>query len=194
MAVQTKPDAKPEEVKAQPESTKMVQKDESAGRSEKRKRDREDEVEVKRSKADESRYWGRGEPRQKWGGEKWQDNRGPHQLTLKKKYIHQIKHKTRDGLQKTVEGRINSGIVLRYRKGDRIRFFYQANQSDDVTCLITDIKKYASFKEMLEAEGVQKCLTDVRSLAEGVRIYDSIPSYPQRAAQHGVVAIHLSVV
>jgi ASC-1-like (ASCH) protein len=112
-----------------------------------------------------------------------------HELTLKRMYVHQIR-----GGGKTVEGRINSGVILRYRAGDQIRFFYQQNRSDDVTCLITDIRKYRGFKEMLETEGFKKCLTDVRSLEDAVRVYNQIPGYSERAARSGVVALHLEVI
>lgn len=112
-----------------------------------------------------------------------------HELTLKAKYIHQI----RSG-QKTVEGRINHGMALRCRKGDTIRFFYHQNPRDDVVCKITQVVRYNSFRDMLQACGVSRCLADVRNLEEGVRIYDAIPGYSQRAAQSGVLAIHLSLV
>jgi len=111
-----------------------------------------------------------------------------HEITLRKKYIHQIK-----GGGKTIEGRINSGMILRFNPGDEVRFFYKQNQQDDVRCNIEDIRKYSSFRHLLQQEGHQNCLTDVRSLEEAVRIYDQIPGYAERAAKFGVVAIHLSL-
>ena len=51
-----------------------------------------------------------------------------HHLTMKKKYIHQI----RSG-EKTVEGRVSKGAILKYCPGDKIRFYYYSNASDDVT-------------------------------------------------------------
>ena len=104
------------------------------------------------------------------------------------KYIHQIK-----GGGKTIEGRINSGMILRFNPGDEVRFFYKQNQQDDVRCNIEGIRKYSSFRHLLQQEGHQNCLTDVRSLEEAVRIYDQIPGYAERAAKFGVVAIHLSL-
>ena len=111
-----------------------------------------------------------------------------HEITLKRQYIHQIKYSG-----KTIEGRINSGMILRFKTGDQVRFFYNQNPSDDVKCDITDIRKYPSFREMLQQEGFKKCLTDVRSLEEAVRVYDQIPGYAERAARSGVVAIQLNV-
>lgn len=112
-----------------------------------------------------------------------------HQLTLRKVYIHQI----RKG-QKTIEGRIFSGPVLKFKQGDAIRFFYQADESDDVKCRITKIEKFASFREMLTNCGFNKCLAEVRSLEQAVKVYDDIKGYTDRARQHGVAAIHLEVV
>lgn len=112
-----------------------------------------------------------------------------HEITLKRKYIHQIKSGG-----KTIEGRINNGMILRFKTGDNVRFFYKQNERDDARCKIEDIRKYKSFKELLESEGYENCLTDVRSLNEAVRIYDKIPSYSQRAAKFGVVAIQLSLL
>jgi ASC-1-like (ASCH) protein len=111
-----------------------------------------------------------------------------HEITLKRQYIHQIKYSG-----KTIEGRINSGMILRFKTGDQVRFFYNQNPSDDVKCDITDIRKYPSFRAMLQQEGFKKCLTDVRSLEEAVRVYDQIPGYAERAARSGVVAIQLNV-
>ncbi len=112
-----------------------------------------------------------------------------HELTLKAKYIHQIQSG-----HKTIEGRINSGIVLKYRHGDKIRFFYQQNPADDAVCKIIAIRKYRDFKEMLEREGYQKCLTDVTSFERAVDVYDQIPGYANRAAQNGVAAIQLELL
>jgi len=109
-----------------------------------------------------------------------------HHLTMRKMYIHQI----RNG-EKTVEGRISKGAVLKYLPGDKIRFYYFSNASDDVTCQIVAIKCFASFKDMLVDAGVKNCLPNVNSVEDGVKAYDSIPKYSEKAAQFGVTAIHL---
>jgi ASC-1-like (ASCH) protein len=111
-----------------------------------------------------------------------------HQMTLRKKYIHQIKSR-----KKTIEGRINSGVFLRYKKGDTIRFFYQQDPSDDVICEIEAIREYPSFAEMLQKEDYKKCITDAHSLESAIRTYDQIPTYRERAAKSGVIAIQLKV-
>jgi|GEM_PF-1730178 len=110
------------------------------------------------------------------------------ELTLRKIYIHQIRNKL-----KTVEGRIQS-TVRNYRAGDTIRFFYKANERDDVKCRIVKIDYYGSFAVMLEACGFEKCLAEVKSLGQAIKVYDDIPGFSQRAAVHGVAAIHLEVI
>jgi ASC-1-like (ASCH) protein len=47
---------------------------------------------------------------------------------------------------------------------------------------------------MLQHEGFQKCLTDVRTLEEAVKVYHDIPSYADRAARSGVTAIEIEVL
>jgi ASC-1-like (ASCH) protein len=111
-----------------------------------------------------------------------------HQITLRKKYIYQI----RNG-QKTVEGRINTGVFSYCKVGDRMRFFYFQDSKDDVVCYITRINKYDSFRDMLSHEGYEKCVFEATSLEDAVRIYDAIPSYTEKAKQFGVVALQLSL-
>jgi len=110
------------------------------------------------------------------------------QLTLKQKYIHLIQSG-----EKTVEGRINKGPISNFRIGERIRFYYFRDRFDDAVCDITDIKRFDSFREMLQKVGVKKCIPEAHDLEEAVRIYDSIPGYAQKAAAFGVVAIFLRV-
>lgn len=109
-----------------------------------------------------------------------------HEITLKQKYITQI----RSGL-KTVEGRIYNGVILRYRAGDLIRFH---NGHDEVSCRIIKVERHSDFKEMLQSCGVNKCLADLTRLEDGVRVYNDIPGYSERARQHGVAAIHLELL
>lgn len=106
--------------------------------------------------------------------------------TLKQPYLGQIQR----GL-KTVEGRINTGMFRNIKAGEMIEFF---NHNAKVLCKIVKINRYASFEEMLTQEGVAPCLPNTSSLSEGVRIYDNIPGYNERAKQFGVLAIHLSLV
>lgn len=105
-------------------------------------------------------------------------------VTLREPYFSQIENKI-----KTIEGRINSGQFKSLREGDTITF---CNQGKLLPCLVKGKRIYRSFEEMLEKEGVKKCLPDARSLKEGVAIYDNLPGFKQRAIQHGVVAIEIT--
>lgn len=102
---------------------------------------------------------------------------------IKKEYFFLIKNG-----QKTVEGRINNGLFARLVPGEILRFFCGTEQ---VLCTITAIKKYPSFAKMLELEGVKPCLPNVHSLEAGVKIYDAIPHYAEKAKRFGVLAIHI---
>lgn len=110
-------------------------------------------------------------------------------ITLRKIYIHQIRNH-----QKSVEGRIHSGMFRNLRVGSTVRFFYMANQSDDVVCRIKKINAYGSFQEMIEREGYRTCIPDARDAADAIRQYAAIPGYSEKAAQFGVLALHLEVL
>ena len=127
----------------------------------------------------------------RWQPHQWPERRNArhHDVTLMKKYMLMIK----DG-SKTVEGRINAGLFRGVRQGDTIRFFCKARPNDGVTVRVEEIRPYTSFGDMLRGSGLQACLPDVRSLAEGIKIYDSIPGYKERAAKSGVLALHLKVL
>lgn len=109
-----------------------------------------------------------------------------HDITLRNEYINLIKSGA-----KTVEGRISSGMMLKFKQGERLKFYAGANQ---VVCEIVGIKRYQGFKEMLQGEGYKKCLPNVTSLDAAVAVYHNIPSYQQRASQSGVLAIEIKVV
>lgn len=96
--------------------------------------------------------------------------------------------------RKTVEGRINTGMFRNLKTGEFLKFTNRDRHgnTDEVICEITKINKYVSFFEMLNTEGVAACLPDISSVEQGVHVYDSIPGFPQRAKQFGVLAIHIS--
>lgn len=110
----------------------------------------------------------------------------PLSVTLKQVYIDAI----RSG-RKTVEGRIDSGLFQRMQPGTLVKWFCQGNS---VTTRIERVTKYPSFSAMLKAEGVEKCLPGVASVDAGIGIYHSIPGYPERSKESGVVALQLRVV
>lgn len=113
----------------------------------------------------------------------------PLEATLRKLYLDMIKL----GI-KTIEGRIDAGMFrfTNLKIGQSIRFFYtNPSGRDEVTCEITDIKRYASFAEMLRNEGYKPCVPNAKSMDDAVNIYNNIPGYAARAAQSGVLAIHI---
>lgn len=90
--------------------------------------------------------------------------------------------------KKTVEGRIYTYPFTKATKGDVVTFI---NQTQKVTCRITEIVKYKSFKDMLDQEGVRNCLPEISTVDEGVKIYHAIPGYEDKAKKHGVIAIRI---
>ncbi len=106
-------------------------------------------------------------------------------VTLKHPYVEEIAKG-----RKTIEGRINAGMFQHVKPGDGFRFF---NHKGEVHCHITTINSYASFREMLCQEGFEKCLPEAPTLEQATAVYDRIPGYRERAAQSGVVALHLAV-
>jgi ASC-1-like (ASCH) protein len=107
-------------------------------------------------------------------------------LTLKKIYIQQIR-----GGRKTTEGRIFKGPAANLKAGGLVRFYYYTNAKDDVTCRITKISRYSTFKAMLEDKGFAGCVPDAQDLTAAVKAYASIPGYPEKEKKFGVVAIDL---
>ncbi len=107
--------------------------------------------------------------------------------TLRDLYVQQI----RSG-KKTYEGRIFSGPFVRYQLGTKVRWF--AGSKSHVVTEITDIQKFPSFEEMVEQIGYHQLLPEASSVQEAVKTYLAIPKYPERAAQHGVVAFGLKVI
>lgn len=112
----------------------------------------------------------------------------PKQTTcsIQRKYLHFIMNGS-----KSIEGRINSGIFAKLRVGEHIKFFC-GNES--VISEITALKPYDSFADMLEKEGVERCLPDIKSLKAAIDVYNNIPRYAQKADQFGVLAIHLKKI
>ena len=112
-----------------------------------------------------------------------------YEFTLMPKYLELI----RSG-KKTSEGRINSGAFRDMKAGDKIKFFDKKQPSRAVYCEVIGNKKYKSFEEMLEGEGVENMLPGCESLEAGVKIYERIPGYTERCEEKGCVAIQIKVI
>lgn len=111
------------------------------------------------------------------------------EYTLQPKYISLI----RRGL-KTKEGRIYSGGFKNLQINQRIKFFSGKNPEDYVLCQITSLNTYNYFDQMLQNEGVENMLPGVKTVDEGVKIYENIPSYRNRANKSGVISIGVVVL
>lgn len=109
-------------------------------------------------------------------------------LTLKKKYIEQI----REG-SKIFEVRPCTNRIEKIKVSDVVRFYYYSNSSDDVRCTVVARLHFDSFREMLECCGFANCIPTSQSIEEALAIYHSIPNYQQRALESGVVAFELEV-
>jgi len=109
-----------------------------------------------------------------------------HKTNLKQKDIDQIKSG-----EKTIEGRINCGIFLRYKPGDQVRFSDKKAPEDGVLCTISAIRQYLSFEDLLQQEGFEKCLPDVGSLEDAVSFYNAIAGSVKKVAKYGVMAMEL---
>ena len=106
-----------------------------------------------------------------------------------KKYIHYIQSG-----EKTVEGRINSGMFKNIHERDLLRFFYMANPHDDVYCKVLEKRVFRTFKEMLQHYGFKACVPDEHSLEGTVRVYMRIPRYAQKEQQFGVIGFKIELL
>lgn len=96
---------------------------------------------------------------------------------------------------KNVEGRLNKGIFSRFKINDQIIFFNfdkATRRRNQLKVTIASLKKYKSFQEMLEAEGLHKVLPDpeIKNISEGVEVYRKWYS-PELEKEFGVLAIRL---
>lgn len=91
--------------------------------------------------------------------------------------------------KKTVEGRLKKPELKVLKVGDKIRFQDNSHSKSFVDVKIISLNAYPTFREMLQKEGLHRCLPDLNSLEEGVDIYHSFPSYREKEKLLGVLAI-----
>ncbi|KAL3506776.1 hypothetical protein ACH5RR_032158 [Cinchona calisaya] len=99
------------------------------------------------------------------------------ELHVQEPFFSQLK----DG-QKTVEGRCAIGNYNRIVPGAFILF----NKS--LLLQVQDVHRYVSFREMLEAESLQRVLPGVKTIEEGVQVYRNFYS-EEKESSNGVIAI-----
>jgi len=113
------------------------------------------------------------------------DARKRTRIPLKDKYVRSIMKG-----KKTVEGRINSSIFRRLSLGDTVTFF---SRKSEVTVVINRVRRYSSFREMAEYEGVSALVPVITSVNDAVNLYRSFPRYREREGKFGVVALQLKI-
>ncbi|MFT4552040.1 MAG: oligoribonuclease [Chlamydiales bacterium] len=106
----------------------------------------------------------------------------PLPMTVREPFFSQIKNGT-----KTVEGRLSRGSYRNLQVGMNLRF------NDEVTCRVTGIQKYASFREMIEAEGIDNVLPGLTETSEAEEIYHHFYS-PEDVTLYGALAIQIERV
>jgi len=112
----------------------------------------------------------------------------PYQLSLQHKYLEQIQSG-----QKTVEGRVATPRFKSIHPGDHIQFFSSEDKNYSLLCKVLSIGRYESFRQMLEKEGLEKCLPGVQTLEKGEEIYHQFPNYKANAKRYGVRAIRIEI-
>lgn len=102
-----------------------------------------------------------------------------------------IKNKT-----KHIEGRAMRNENDRYKnivQGDIIIFENEENH-ELITTEVQFVRHYRMVKEMLTSEGIKNILPEIKSIEEGIRKYESIPTYKERVKKFGIYAIGIKVV
>jgi len=90
--------------------------------------------------------------------------------------------------QKTVEGRLNRGKFAELAVGDIVEMNDERTPFEIVAKNV-----YATFREMLEAEGIANVLPDTFSLERGVEVYRKFYS-EEEEKEFGVVALRIKRV
>lgn len=103
--------------------------------------------------------------------------------------------------RKTVEGRLNRSKFAEYEVGDTIKLRRDIRQPDGTLVdgepdaarvRIVAIRQYATFLEMVTAEGYKKVIPYARSTKEAADEYDNYYSAEDQA-KYGVLAIEVAV-
>jgi ASC-1-like (ASCH) protein len=102
--------------------------------------------------------------------------------------------------RKTVEGRPGNGWAGIAKRGDRITFKITKSGGKTLKCRITDVRRFKTFKAMLQACGVQACLPGFEgTIEQAVAVYKAFGTFNSKIgvktfgqlekAGHGAVAI-----
>lgn len=95
---------------------------------------------------------------------------------------------------KTIEGRVDEPAKFKDLKvGNYITFVQTEDPRIHFSAKVCGIRRYPSFSEMLKNEKLEKCLPGFKDIAEGVKLYHSIPNFEQDAKKYGVISMELEV-
>jgi len=112
-------------------------------------------------------------------------NVGQYDITVRQPWFGYIKNG-----QKKIEGRPNRGIFSKLVSGDIIVW----HNSDNICrTKIISIRKYNSFKKMIQEEGLNNILPNINNIEAGVNIYRKFYSEKDEN-KFGVLAIELSLI
>lgn len=90
--------------------------------------------------------------------------------------------------KKTVECRLNSAKYKDLAPGMKINFTVADTHKSAIATILA-INTYPDFKSMLLAQGLENALPGVKTMQEGVKIYESFPKYKKNVKTTGVIAI-----
>ena len=93
--------------------------------------------------------------------------------------------------RKTCEGRLDKGFWGECDYGDVITFHNDSNEQCQVR--VKGVHRYATFRDMLEHETLEKTLPGIKNLDQGVDVYHEFYSKEQEA-RYGVIAILMELV
>lgn len=93
--------------------------------------------------------------------------------------------------KKTVEGRLVKGKYAEIKTGDSINI-HTNDEADNFWVNVVGVRKYQTFRELLEQEGAKKVLPNAKDVEDGVSIYREFYSEADEQ-KYGVVAIEVEV-
>jgi ASC-1-like (ASCH) protein len=92
--------------------------------------------------------------------------------------------------EKTVEGRVNSEKYSFLKCGDIIKLTKKNDETKFLYLEVKDIRRYATFRKMIENETLPKVLPGIKNIADGVKVYRQFYS-EQLEKQYGVVGMEI---
>jgi len=104
------------------------------------------------------------------------------EMGLQEEYLKLIK----EG-KKKIEGRLYDEKRRQIKPGDIINF------EGRLKVKVKALRVYSSFREMLEKEGLERVLPNVKSIDEGVQVYRKFYS-EEEEKKYGVVAIEVEPI